>query len=248
MRRVSCWACLSVMLATVVGCRSEQSRACETEFTRAQALVKEVTSTDAAALERSVAALDVAQKACSGAGRESESEQLLSARKRIADHLQRLKEREARQSTVKDPAAIERLVKNGDPECPSGQAYKHKASGQQVRCSGPQIADMAMEQARDYFSKRGYKVTTPRAERLHAEYGAERFELQYGKGRSGGPECLVLYPAPGPSWQESVARVTGTDPARMKPGGAVKAANGSLALNLEETPQKLIIRLGRCDG
>ena len=50
-------------------------------------------------------------------------------------------------------------MKNGDPACPKEQAYKPKDSKSEVRCTGPQLADMNAEGLKAYYGDRHFKVT-----------------------------------------------------------------------------------------
>jgi hypothetical protein len=58
----------------------------------------------------------------------------------------------------------------------------------------------------------------------------------------------MIYPRPDISWQETVARLTGTSPEKLKPGGTVKTASQTLPLAVEDTEKKVLARLGDCPG
>jgi hypothetical protein len=50
------------------------------------------------------------------------------------------------------------------------------------------------------------------------------------------------------SWQEATTRLTGVSPARLKPNGSIPTTAGALRLEVEESPDKVIARIGDCTG
>jgi hypothetical protein len=216
---------------------------------KAQGIVNQIESTSTESLQRSLDAIEEARRACEEAGRTSEVQQLVSARAQISGHLQLVQERRSSRKRSKlTPEEIDRLVANGDPNCPKGQGWKHP-SGKEVHCSGPQLVDMSWKQAKEYFEDRGYRVQVgDSAPTLKAEYGAELYTFTYAsKEDPGPPRCLVMYPAPQVTWQEATARATRTPPWRLKSDTTtVQGGRGKLAFKLEEGVNKLIIRIGDC--
>lgn len=249
----SAWRALAgCTLALGIGCKSESDRTCLDAFAGAQQVVLQVQAEDVASVEGAVAAVAGALEACRRAGREGEVEELAAAHGQLVAHRDRAKRRdELRREQRRDPSPEElaRIVASGDPKCPAGQAYLHKKSGQRIRCTGPQPASMDAARATEYFKGRGYKTTVVSDLELRFEYGAELLMFLYSDGQSASPpRCVVAYPPPDRSWQETLARLTGVPPARWKAGSAMSVAGRRLELKVEESPTKVIARLGDCDA
>lgn len=233
-------------------CKTEADRACLSQFASAQAVVVKVEAEDSASVSGSVAALETALSTCKGAGRAGEVEELTKAHAQLSAHKDRLARREElrRQRTEIAPEELKKLIESGDSKCPRGQAYLNGKSGQRIRCTGPQPVDMNAAQAEEYFRGRGFKVSIgdPPLE-LRFEHGAELVVFKYEEpSRSTPPRCVVLYPPPGMSWQEATARATGVAPARLKPGQQIPTAAGNQLLEVEESAERLIARIGSCRG
>jgi len=234
-------------LLSVTACPSERDRTCETSLNAAQGVVQDVDATSLDSVDRSLAEVGKAIAACKKAGKTAEVSQLESARRQLSGHLDLLREREAdrarRQLALAD---MDRLVKEGDPTCPRGQAYKERQGNREVRCIGPQPANMPMSIAEKYFTLRGYKVKRE-GNTVRAEYGSELYLFEYDSDSDGRPPaCLKLFPPPGMSWMEAVARFTGINPDKLKSPGKVKVARGDLPLKVDEDELKLIATIGTC--
>jgi len=244
-------ALLGTLLSTGA-CKTEADRACLSQFASAQAVVVKVEAEDSASVNGSVAALETALATCKGAGRSGEVEELTKAHAQLSAHKDRLTRREElrRQRTEIAPEELKKLIDSGDPKCPRGQAYLNGKSGQRIRCTGPQPIDMNAAQAEEYFRGRGFKVSTGASPlELRFEHGAELFVFTYAEpSRSTPPRCVVLYPAPDMSWQEATARATGVAPARLKPDQRVPTAAGPQLLEVEESAERVIARIGSCRG
>lgn len=244
------YGCVAVALAlTALGCDKE-SRACRSEFDRAQALVKELKSeSPIESVRESVAALDAAVAACEKAGLGHEKGELQKARSQVGAHLDLLERRAKRKKRVKpSPEELAALVKNGDPACPKGQAYLNRELKKEIKCTGPQIIEMRADELRGYFEERRYRLTSSDAPpSLRAEYGAELYVFTFdAPGPGGKVRCLEIYPAPGVSWQELTSRMTGTPPEKLKSGGSVATALGALPLSVEDSEKKTLARIGEC--
>jgi hypothetical protein len=244
------YGCVAVALGlTVLGC-DEESRACRSEFERAQVLVRALESeSPIETVRESVAALDAAVAACEKAGLGHEKGELEKARSQVAAHLDLLERRARRKKRVKpSPEELAALVKNGDPTCPKGQAYLSRELKKEIQCKGPQIVEMKADELKGYFEERKYRLTSSDAPpTLRAEYGAELYVFTFdAPGPGGKVRCLEIYPAPGVSWQELTSRMTGAAPERLKPGASVATALGALPLSVEESEKKTLARIGEC--
>ena len=211
-------------------------------------VVRSVESTAIDSLEQSLGAIDSALAQCKQAGRSHEVEELTKARNQISSHLELVKQKAARKQPPQSAEQIAALEKQGDPKCPKGQFYKHRVSGKDIRCTGPQLVDMAWEQAETYFRSRGYKVSSrSNPPEVRAEYGAELFIFSFGKEKDpSAPRCLTIHPPPEASWQEATARATGVQPSRLKLNEPVRVAGREVPLKIEESPGKQLVRLGAC--
>jgi len=214
----------------------------------AQAVVDAVDQESPTSVEESLAALSSAHRVCSGAGLSSEAAQLKTASERFTGHLARLRERDEKRAARDNinPERLKELLRSGDPDCPKGQGYQHKASGKEIRCTGPVLVEMPRAEAERQLSRRGLRpVPTAPAHVLQMELGAERITLHYPPGdASAPPTCVVLHPPPGRSWQEVTAAATGITPDKLKLGRPLTTSRGELALTVDE--KNVIVTLGSC--
>jgi len=235
---------LALASALLSACDPE-AKLCHEKMTSAQAIVNQVNGKSLESVQRSLTAVTEAHTVCDKAGLGSEREQLLKAKNELSAQMNLLEAR-ANRKKLQPPSAEElaRLVKNGDPSCPKGQAYKPKAGKSEVRCTGPQLADMNIDALKQYFGERQYKVTTPSADELKAEHGSELFVFTFGDPRAAA-RCVTAYAPSGTSWQELVARLTGADPEHLKMNAAVKSTR-ELSLVVEHPTDQPTVRLGDC--
>lgn len=238
------------LLGPAAACKTPADEACLEQFASAQNVVLAVRAEDLASVTGSVAAVEEARAACVAAGRSAEAEELEGALGQLVSHRDRLLRRNEmlERRTQISPEELARVLRDGDPGCPRGQGYLHQQSGKRVVCVGPQPVDMSRAQAEAYFRGRGYKQSPgDTSAELRFEYGAELLVLTYADpAGAGAPRCVTLYPPPDRSWQEATSRLTGVAPARLKPNQPIRRASGPLAFTLEETPEKVVARLGSC--
>jgi hypothetical protein len=237
---------LVVLSLPVVGCASAKSKACHKQMAEAQDIVSAVDGNSLDSVDRSVAAIASAEAVCKANGLSSELSELAAARERLLGHRELLVEREERKRGANlTPEQLTEYLKSGDPNCPKGQAYSHKASGKQIRCAGPWPAEMTRAQATKYYKGRGFRhISGAPEDRLAMEYGAERYVFFYRGAGEQAPYCLVLYPKPDIAWQEAVAKITGTSPEKLKAGGKVVVLGQSLGIFVDE--KNSIAKVGDC--
>jgi hypothetical protein len=239
--------CVLVTTLCSAGC-NEETRRCQSLMTTAQGIVNKVDSKDQSSVEQSLAAVETARAACEKAGRNTESDELVKAKNELQAHLDYMKRRAAQPKVEKlTPDQIAALVKNGDPSCPKGQAYKRSPT-QEIHCTGPQIVDMNWKDADAYYTNRGYKITsTPSPPTLRAEYGAELVVFTFVAPNDDQPaKCVAFYPPIGISSQEATARITGTPMRKLENAKVVKTAHGERTLRVDQSETKLIIYIGDC--
>jgi hypothetical protein len=236
-------------LALAVSACSEETRRCQSLMTTAQGIVNKVDGKSRTSVEQSLTAVESAREACEKAGRNTERDELVKARNELRAHLDYM-ERKAAQPPVKKISADElaELAKKGDPSCPKGQAYRRSPT-QEIKCTGPQIADMNWKAAEQYFGGRGYKLTrstTPPT--LKAEYGAELYVFAFADANDDKPSrCLTYFPPPGMPWQEATGRVTGTAMRKLENAKTVHTEHGDVPLRVDASGDtKLIVYVGQC--
>lgn len=225
-----------------------EARQCHERMSSAQPVVARVDGKSIESVERSLAVVTEAHAACEKAKLGTEREQLLKAKNELSAQLSHLREREQRRK-VKAPTSEElaALLKKGDPSCPKGQAYKPKGAAAEVRCTGPQLVEMSQAALKDYYADRRFKLTTQEAPpELRAELGSELFVFSFEKGGDPAARCITAYAAPGTSWQEVTARLTGVAPDKLKLGAPVRSGRGELPLRIEHADDQPTIHLGQC--
>jgi hypothetical protein len=238
---------LAMGMLGVGGC-SPETKLCHERMQSAQALVTRVDGKSRASVEQSLAAVTEAHAACDKANRASERDQLLNARRELTAQLELLDARANRKKLqAPDADELARLVKNGDPSCPKGQAYKPKDSKSEVRCVGPQLADMPASALKAYYGDRRFKVTSQESPaEVRAELGSELYVFSFDKLTDAAPRCVKAYAPSGLSWQEIVSRLTGAVPDKLKLDVPVKSGRGELALKVEHPTDQPTVHLGQC--
>jgi hypothetical protein len=236
---------LGVFAHAVLGC-DPNAKLCHERMTSAQPVVAQVDGKSLASVERSLALVTEAHAACEKAQLGTEREQLLKAKNELTGQLEHLKARERRRKVTAPTAEeLEKLMKEGDPNCPQGQAYKPKGAKAEVRCTGPQIADMTFAALKDYYADRRFKLAEKPGE-LRAELGSELYVFSFEPADAPAPKCVTAFAAPGMSWQEVTSRLTGMPPEKLKLGSKVRSGRGELTLGVEHADDKPTIRLGDC--
>lgn len=234
--------------AALLGCESAETKACLTSYAAAQEQVTKVDAKSKPSVEASLTGVEAALAACKRAQRHGEVDQLISAKNQLVAQVGALDRRAARKSR-KAPSAeeLKRLEKEGDPSCPKGQAYRPEGA-KEIRCTGPQLAEMSANVAARYFEELGFRVKRPAPSRVEAEHGAERTTLVYADPPGDtAPRCIQLVPAPDIPWLEALTRATGANPSKLKSTtGKVKLTQGELSYVVDEKHNS--IQLGDCPG
>jgi hypothetical protein len=239
--------CVLITALCGAGC-NEETRKCQSLMTSAQGIVNKVDGKDQNSVEQSLAAVETARAACEKAGRNTERDELVKAKNELQAHLDYMKRKSTEPKVEKlTPEQIAGLVKNGDLSCPKGQAYK-RSPAQEIRCTGPQIVDMNWKNANDYYTNRGYKLTTtPSPPTVRAEYGSELVVFTFAAQNDDQPaKCVAFYPPMGMPWQEATGRITGTQMRKLENAKTVKTAHGEQTLRVDQSETKLIIYVGDC--
>jgi hypothetical protein len=151
----------SIALAAVLalGCESAEVKECLKQYEQAQAIVYKVDAGASESVAQSLKAVEGALALCKRAERHKEVAELTSAKNQLSAQLSAIERKAARRKKPKPkPDELTQLQKKGDPKCPKGQAYRHKDLNKEIRCVGPQVADMSFGQAKEYFSDRNYSI------------------------------------------------------------------------------------------
>ncbi|HEY5956953.1 MAG TPA: hypothetical protein VIV60_10390 [Polyangiaceae bacterium] len=228
-------------------CSSPDTKECHQQMASAQNIVNGVEGNSLDSVNASIVAIEGAEAACRRAGRSGELKELAQAKDRLTGHRGLLEERaERKKREALTPAQIEKLLHDGDPNCPRGQGYQPKGSTKEIRCIGPQPVEMNWEQAKRYYVTRNFRsIATSDEAVLTMESGAERYVFRFAEKGSNSPaHCITIYPRPGVSWQEAVARNTGVPPEKLKPGTSINVGQAKLLLDVDEKNQ--IAKLGDC--
>jgi hypothetical protein len=232
------------LLLLAAACESADAKRCRAEYLGTHAMVPTIDVDDFESVDKGLAAVESTTKVCTAAGLREELEQLEKVKNQLASHRDYLHTHgKPKQLT---PAELEKLLTDGDPACPKGQAYKPKNSEKEVRCTGPKLADMNWSEAKAFYAGRGFKMSE-QGNVLRAEYGSESYSYHYGRTNDDKPaSCVEVFAPPGIAWQESVSRLTGTAPHRLAEGKPVKTSRGELALSHTKDATQAIYRLGAC--
>lgn len=225
-------------------CQPAEVKECRERYLVTHAQVAGVDPGELVSVESALEAVRGNLEVCERANLSEESKQLSMAKRKLESHQSYLRANESRKELT--PEQLDALEKNGDPDCPRGQAYQYKKSGKKIRCTGPQIVSMNAKEASSYFAGRGFTVVQT-DKGLKAEMGSESYTFEYAD-RAAAAECVVVFSQPGIAWQETVARVTGAPPSRLKEGTPVRVGKSDLPYSLEVDPVQAVLRFGSCAG
>ncbi|HEX6276382.1 MAG TPA: hypothetical protein VFZ53_25250 [Polyangiaceae bacterium] len=228
-----------------LGCESAATRVCSNEYAASQQKVLAVDAKSAESVRTSLEAVKTALAACKSANRNQEVDNLVKARNELGaqlDALDRRAKRKPRRDLSQDELA--KLEKEGDPSCPKGQTFRLE-NKKEVKCTGPQLVEMARADVKNYYEERGYRVKETPPNGVIIERGAEKYTFTYpSSGAADRPSCVVLVPPPGMPWKEALSRATGKHPEKLEPKGAITASQGELPYTVDE--KNVVIRIGAC--
>jgi hypothetical protein len=233
-----------VAAGTAGACQPAEVKDCRDRYLVTHAQVATVDPQDLASVEAALGSVQSNLEVCQRANLAEETKQLDTAKRKLESHQSYLRARGSQKELT--PEQLDALEKDGDPECPKGQAYQYQKSGKRIRCTGPQIISMNAAQAKAYFGGRGFKVTVT-DKGLKAEMGSESYSFEYAKENDAAPaQCVVVFSQPGIAWQETIARLTGAMPSRLKEGTPVRVGKLEVPFTLQADPVQAILRFGAC--
>ncbi len=235
-------------LLTHLGCESEVAKTCRDNYFKAHGLISGIEAKEAKDFDGVQSALDAVESAlphCQKANAHKEVAELEKARRTLQSTANQLRSNVSRKEL--SPEELDKLVKDGDPNCPKGQSYSYRKTAKVVKCMGPQLVGFTRGQAEEYFKNRGFKLKVE-GTHLDAEFGPESYHYEFsGSDANAKTSCLKVSAMPGMSWEESVSRVTGAHPMHLKKGATVRAEDGSKwPLAHIENEKQPAYTLGKC--
>jgi hypothetical protein len=248
MRETRCPRRLVVVLAAIVGvlqgCQGAEVTECRERYLVTHAQVGAVDPNDLASVSSALDAVRTNLEVCERAKLTEETKQLSGALRKLESQGAFLEVQGSQKELTSEE--LEALEKQGDPDCPKGQVYQYKKSGKRIRCTGSQVLTMSLQQAKTYFGGRGFKLSET-GDKLKTERGSESYTFDYTEeGREQPATCVVVFSPPGIAWQETVARLSGAAPARLKVGTPVRVGKSDIPYSLEADPVQAILRFGTC--
>jgi hypothetical protein len=232
-------------LLMLVGCESEDTKGCREKYLNAHGLINGPDTKSIEGVESALEAITTALPLCKKANMHKEVAELEKAQRTLQSNAGVLRSQGTRKNLT--PEELDKLVKEGDPSCPKGQSFDYKKTGKIVKCTGPQLVGFNRGQAEEYFKNRGFRVKAEGAS-LNAEFGPESYHYEFsGADANAKTQCLKVLAMPGMSWEESVSRVAGVNPALLKKGATVRAEDGSKwPLAHTENEKQPAYTLGKC--
>lgn len=243
LRRLSVLFSFGVLLF-LPACQGEEVAQCRQRYLEALPVVSQVNTSELESVEQALGVVDPTLELCQRAKLSQEVDQLTNVKRRLDSHHGYLK----RMQTKKPLTEVElaRLVKDGDPSCPRGSAYKYDKSEQQIRCTGPQIVDMNWKQAQDYFTHRGFTLRENGNE-LRAESGSVSYTYTFSRpGDAAAASCLVVFSEPGIAWEETASRLSGVPPRRLVRDAPLETKSGKKPMAIEEQEIQAVLKIGEC--
>lgn len=239
---------LLASLLMPLGCESKDAQACREQYLKSHGLISAQEAKESKELDgvqQALEAVDSAIPLCKKANLHKEVAELEKAQRTLQSSANQLRTYMPRKEL--SPEELDKLVKDGDPNCPKGQAYNYRKTGKQVKCTGPQVVAFTRGQAEEYFKNRGFRVKAE-GTRIDAEFGPESYHYEFsGADANAKSQCLRVLAMPGMTWEESVSRVTGAHPMHLKKGTTVRAEDGSKwPLAHVENEKQAEYRLGKC--
>ncbi len=228
-----------------VGCESADAQACRDNYLKAHALINGQEAKTIETVQPALEAVENAIPLCKKANLHKELAELEKAQRTLQSSANQLRSYVPRKDL--SPEELDKLVKDGDPNCPKGQLYNYKKTDKQVKCTGPQVVAFSRGQAEEYFKNRGFRLKVE-GTHLDAEFGPESYHYDFsGSDANAKARCLKVSATLGMSWEESVSRVTGAHPAVLKKGVAVRAEDGSKwPLAHIDSEKQAVYTLGKC--
>jgi hypothetical protein len=228
-----------------LGCESPDAQACRDNYLKAHGLINGVETKTVENVQLALEAVESAIPLCKKAKLFKELEELEKAQGTLQSSANQLRINGSRKELSLEE--LDKLVKDGDPNCPKGQSYNYKKTGKQVKCIGSQVVSFSRGQAEEYFKNRGFRLKIE-GTRLEATFGPESYHYEFaGSEDTAKPKCLKVFATLGQSWEESVSRVTGANPAVLKKGATVRAEDGSKwPLAHTDDEKQAVYTLGKC--
>ena len=232
---------LAISLIAVVACTTPEIELCRSQYLQLNARLPHVDQTSLEELAKALDEVEEVRLSCTRAEQPGELAQLNKHRAHLEGSQLVMERRNAIHLSDEE---LSQFQKSGDPACPTGQSYKLPSKEFDIKCSGPQVLDMNLEQATQYFKRRRYKIHNE-SSALKAEYGSESFVFNFKDPKKPAP-CLIVYAGMQKSWQEVASFVAGVNPHTLKSPSTLKSSRGPQALRVEGETDRPILKIGQC--
>lgn len=232
-----------------IGCESKEVKSCHAAMQVSQELLLVMDQGSREAVESTLAAVKSAHRACTQAELRGEVKDTQEAIR----NLENLLEMHTARVTKVKPAApsaeqIQKLAKEGDPNCPRGQAYQEGTPPVMIRCTGAVLVEMGAVAARRSLEADRFKLLSGADDKVvKAEFGSGVIILEYAAADSSDPPlCVRATSKPGVPWQETAMRVTGVPPQTLIIGQPLRVGERTLALSVEGAETQQTVLIGAC--
>jgi hypothetical protein len=224
----------------LLGCPAKEEAACRDNYLVTHGRVAETDVNDLESAEATRKAVQENLSLCQKASLQQETTELTTVLRKLESQVSYLQQRQARKELT--PEELARYVASGDPRCPKGQSYQSKKAPQKIKCVGPQVLHMNFAEAREYFLGRGFK-TSETGNIVTFEFGAESYRYTFPK-KEETASCVVVFSQPGIAWQETVARLTGLPPKRLKQGQPLTVGERQWRFDVSGDETQAVLRFG----
>ncbi len=241
------WGAIVLGGPLYVSCDFAAIKQCHSEMEGSQKAMLEMDSEEIEQVKSALAAVVRTHEACVAAGRSDEVSKVADAKRKLEAQVRALEERAGRKKRPKlSEAELAALEKKGDPSCPKGQQYEHHQNNKLISCTGKQIVEMNAAEATEYLERRGFTLRSA-PPLLRFEKGAESYDFHFEKENDPkAASCVSVVAAMGIAWEETVARLSGVHPQKLKLGSPVPVQSGARVLRVEGDQQQFTVKLGAC--
>lgn len=232
-----------------LGCDDGKVKACHSAMEKSQASLLAMDNQSRVDVEGALGDIEAALAACKAAKRETETNDVLDAKRTLTAHLTALDKRAAEPQREKaTPEELLQLEKAGDPGCPSGQAYQNPNTKKTIRCTGKALASMSWDAASEHLAKRGFTIAVNEQAdpRIIAELGAERYVFTFASGERSLARCVEATGRPGVPWEEVATRLTSVPMNKLDSGGKIVLGGVERALRVEGDAAQWTVFVGDC--
>ncbi len=230
-----------------LGCKSEGEKKCEKLLNSSEVSLLSMSPTDEESVTSTLESIREALSACE-AVKSPEVPEIKKGLKRVTTHLKRLQAGEVKAPKPPSQEELVRLEKEGDPECPAGQAYLHPLLGKKVQCRGPRMIEHSYAQVLAYFEKHHIATMVKDAMVRGTQQGVTHSFLFNNKEGKEGPICLLIEAPSDQKEVELVAFATNIAPSRLDLSKPIEIEGKSVPVSVSREGEALQVQLGDCEA